>query len=551
MTQPLVAIYARVSSEQQAQAGTIESQLAALRERVASDAFVVPPELEFVDDGYSGSTLIRPALERLRDVAASGSIDRLFVHSPDRLARKYAYQVLLIDEFRRAGVEVIFLNRAVSETPEDELLLQVQGMVAEYERAKILERSRRGKRHAAKVGSVSVLGHAPYGYRYVSRPEGGGAARWDVVLEETRIVRQIFEWVGHEKATIAEVCRRLRRAGEKPRGGKTWWHPATVCGMLKNPAYMGSAAFGRTRVGARRLRLRPQRGQSEQPRYPVSRYSVDAEKWVRIPVPAIISGDLFSVVQEQLQENRKRARQGVRGGRHLLQGLAVCKRCGYAFYATTMKVVGSSGTLHQYTYYRCTGTDANRFGGERICSNKQIRADIIEPVVWNEVCRLIENPARLAAEYQRRLDAPQKPSHDEEQLKGRIASLRRGVARLVDSYAEGVIDKGEFEPRVARMKTALIELEKDLDRIQDDERTRSNLHLILGQMEEFANKVKDGVAAADWGTRRQLMGALIRQIEIDVGEVNVVFRVPPQPPRPTADAAVMPDSLDRGGPRTS
>ena len=149
------AIYARVSSEQQAQQQTIASQVEALRQRVCQDGLTLPEELCFLDEGCSGSTLLRPALERLRDVIAAGSVDRLYVHSPDRLARKYAYQVLLVDEFRRAGVEVIFLNRALGQSPEDDLLLQVQGMIAEYERAKIIERHRRGKRHAAHGGAVN------------------------------------------------------------------------------------------------------------------------------------------------------------------------------------------------------------------------------------------------------------------------------------------------------------------------------------------------------------------------------------------------------------
>jgi site-specific DNA recombinase len=155
------AFYARVSSEQQATVHTILSQVAALRQRMADDGLVLWPEYEFMDEGYSGATLWRPALERLRDLIATGVLDCVYVHSPDRLARKYAYQVLLLDEWQRAGVEVVFLNRALSQSPEDDLLLQVQGMVAGYERAKILERSRRGKRHAAQVGLPSVLSGAP------------------------------------------------------------------------------------------------------------------------------------------------------------------------------------------------------------------------------------------------------------------------------------------------------------------------------------------------------------------------------------------------------
>src|SRR3977135_2693669 len=204
-----VAMYARVSSEQQAEAPTVASQVAAVRERVAADGLTVSEAMQFLDEGYSGATLIRPGLERLRDVIAAGTVDRLYVHSPDRLARKYAYQVLLVDEFRRAGVEIIFLNHALGHSPEDDLLLQVQGMIAEYERAKIIERHRRGKRHAAHVGAVNVLSGAPYGYRYVTKYEGGGQARYEIVPDEARLVRPGFDWAGSERLTVWEGCARL------------------------------------------------------------------------------------------------------------------------------------------------------------------------------------------------------------------------------------------------------------------------------------------------------------------------------------------------------
>src|SRR5205814_3808275 len=185
-----------------------------------------------------------------------GGIDRLYVHSPDRLARRYAYQALLLDEFQAAGVEVVFLNRTLGQSPEDELLLQVQGMIAEYERAKILERSRRGKRHGAQVGKVSVLSGAPYGYRYVSKQEGAGEAHFEVVWEEARVVRQVFEWVGRDRCSIGEVRRRLEAAKEQTRTGKIVWDRATIGGMLHNPAYKGEAAFGKTIIEPLHPRLR-------------------------------------------------------------------------------------------------------------------------------------------------------------------------------------------------------------------------------------------------------------------------------------------------------
>jgi DNA invertase Pin-like site-specific DNA recombinase len=292
MPEILAAVYARVSSDQQAEAHTIGSQIAALRARVAEDGLVVPAAREFLDDGFSGATLVRPALERLRDLVAEGAIDRVYVHSPDRLARKYAYQALLLDEFQSAGVAVVFLNRALTQSPEDELLLQVQGMLAEYERAKILERSRRGKRHGAHLGNVAVLSGAPFGYRYIRKDEGGGTARYEIVLDEARVVRQAFHWVGLERASIGEVCRRLNAAGERTRTGHGW-ERSVVWAMLKNPAYQGSAAFGKTQAGPLGSRLRAQRGRALQPRRPVATRDVPPENWLTIPVPALVDAALL------------------------------------------------------------------------------------------------------------------------------------------------------------------------------------------------------------------------------------------------------------------
>jgi site-specific DNA recombinase len=301
-----VAIYARVS-DPNAPEGTIASQVAALEARLAQDGVRLEPECRFVDDGYTGATLVRPALERLRDAVAAGALDRLYVHCPDRLARHYAYQVLLIDEFRRAGVEVVFLNRAIGTSPEDDLLLQVQGMVAEYERAKIRERSRRGKRHAAAQGVINVLSGAPYGYHYVNRHAGGGAARYEVREEEAAVVRQIFRWIG--QLSIDAVCRRLQQLGQLTRTGKTRWDRKTIWGILRNPAYIGSAAFGKTRVATTPTRLRPIRGAVEQPRHASRVSDVPAEEWIRVPVPALVEPELFDAVQAQLAENRARSRQ--------------------------------------------------------------------------------------------------------------------------------------------------------------------------------------------------------------------------------------------------
>ena len=528
MTPLCVAIYARVSSEQQATSNTIDSQIAALEARLAQDGLCLPPDCRFIDDGYSGATLVRPALERLRDAVAAGNLDRLYVHSPDRLARRYAYQVLLIDEFHRAGVEVVFLNRPIGLSPEDDLLLQVQGMVAEYERAKILERSRRGKRHAARQGAVSVLSGAPYGYRYVGKRDGGGVARYEILEDEARIVRRIFAWIGRERVSIGETCRRLQQEGIRTRSGKPAWDRSTVWGILRNPAYAGTAAFGKTRIGPMPARLRPVRGGSEQPRRAHGVYDVAPGEWISVPVPPLVEEALFEAAREQLAENRRRNRQHAHGQRYLLQGLIVCQQCGYAYYGKAISLSSAKGKRRAYAYYRCCGSDAYRFGGERLCANPQVRTDRLDEAVWREVERVLQDPSWIAAEYERRLDQARDPTTvNLAGIEAQIAKLRRGMGRLIDGYAEGLIDKADFEPRVAGLRQRIKSWDEQATTLRDEVAQRAALSLVVGRLQDFVRQVRDRMSAVDWSLQRDLIRLLVKRVEIDRGDINVVFRVAP------------------------
>src|ERR1700759_5227876 len=550
MTYIRAAIYARVSSEQQATDSPISSQIAALEARLAGDGLSLTPDERFCDEGYSGATLVRPALERLRDAVAAGHLDCIYVHSPDRLpssdhsiklrlteplvslARRYAYQVLLIDEFRRAGVEVVFLNRSIGLSPEDDLLLQVQGMVAEYERAKILERSRRGKRHAAHQGEVSVLSGAPYGYRYIGK-HIGGVARYEVQADEARIVRQIFQWIGRERISIGEVCRLLRTQGCPTRSGKLAWDRSTVAGILKNPAYAGAAACGKTGNGPLPARLRPVRGGAEQPRRAYGVYDVAPEAWISVPVPPLIDVALAEAAVEQLAENRRRSRQSARGQRYLLQGLVVCRQCGYAYYGKAVSLASAKGQRRDYAYYRCCGSDAYRFGGERLCANQQVRTDRLDEAVWREVERVLEDPSWIAAEYERRLVQARDPAAAAlASLEGQIAKLRRSLDRLIDGYADGLIDKAEFEPRAAGLRQRLRGWDEQVVRIRNEAAQRAALSLIVGRLEDFAGQVRQQMAAVDWSMQRDLIRLLVKRVEVDREDVTVVLRVTPSPAGP-------------------
>jgi len=338
-----VALYARVSSAQHAEAQTSASQVAAWRERIAADGLTVSEAMPFLDEGDSGATLVRPALERLRDVSAAGSVDRLSLHSPERLARQYAYHVVLVDECRRAGVEVLFVHRAVGHSPEDALLLHVQGMIAASERAKMMARHRRGQRHAAHVGAVHVRSGAPYGYRSVTKDEGGGQAREEIIPDEARVVRQVFAGGGRDRLTMGEVCRRLTHAGEVTRPGKVVWERSVGGGIVQHPASTGAAAFGKTRHGPVRPRWRAQRYRPMQPRRAVSTTDVPPEEWMTLPVPPLVEPEVCAAGQEPLREHKRHARQSHRGALSLRQGLRPCQHCGAACYGTRLSPSARKG----------------------------------------------------------------------------------------------------------------------------------------------------------------------------------------------------------------
>ena len=518
------ALYARVSSEQQAQAQTIASQIESLKQRIAKDGLELDRELSFIDDGYSGASLVRPALERLRDMAALGAIDKLYVLCPDRFARNYAYQVLVIDELQCCGVELIFLNHEIGDSPEEHLLLQVQGIIAEYERGKIMERCRRGKLHAARQGMVNVLGGAPYGYRYISSQEAGGQARYEIILEQARVVRQIFQWIGHERLSIGEACRRLQKQGIRTATGKYWWDRTTIWGILKNPAYKGMAAYGKTRTGPMKPRLRPQRGDPEQPRRVHSIYNVCRDEWINIPVPAIVTAALFDMVQEQLEQNRKRNRQSRRGARYLLQGLLVCKACGYAYYGKPVSLSAGKCKRRAYAYYRCIGSDAYRFGGQRICYNKQVRTDLLGEAVWQDVCSLLRQPERITQEHQRRLT---RSSHNSslDHLKALTQKVKRGISRLIDAYQDGLIDRTEFEPRLRHSKERLSQLDGEILALSQEQKRLQDLRLVIGQVDTFAKMIDGSLEQADFQTKRQVIRTLVKHIEIGDEDVKVIYRV--------------------------
>ena len=392
----MAAIYARVSSEQQREEHTIASQTAALIEFAKSHDLEVPKEWVFEDEGFSGATLERPGLERVRDLAAEGQIQVVLAYAPDRLSRKYAYQVLLIEEFARHGVETLFVKAPQSASAEDQLLVQFQGMIAEYERAQILERSRRGKRHRARSGEVSVLSGAPYGYRYIRKTDEAPAS-YAVIDAEARVVQRVYEMYTVEGLSIGEIARRLNAEGIPTRKQSARWERSVVWAMLRNPAYRGAACFGKTRVAGRIRVTRALRRRGGIVSSNSGGHERAREDWIEIPVPALVSEESFARAQELLHENKIRSRRRTITP-SIVQGLVSCQKCGYAFSRTSTYT-----TARKIHYYKCIGSDGWRKLGGPVCDNRMVRQDLLDQIVWTEVIRLLEDPTLIQQELDRRL----------------------------------------------------------------------------------------------------------------------------------------------------
>ena len=518
------AIYARVSSDQQKEDKTIASQTAALKAFASSQGYSVPVEWIFEDEGFSGATLVRPGLERVRDLVAEGQVQAVLVLSPDRLSRKYAYQVLLTEEWLRHGVQTIFIKAPQSQTPEDQLLLQFQGMIAEYERAQIMERSRRGKRHRAKQGEVSVLSSAPYGYRYVRKTEER-AAYYEVIEAQAEVVRQVFDLYTAQALSIGAITRRLNELAVPTRKEQACWERTTIWAMLRNPAYRGMACFGKTQEAARqhrdnravRLRVHPPR------RAPRPLQEAPKDQWIQIPVPALVDERTFDLAQERLQDNKKFSpRRTVEPS--ILQGLVHCAQCGYALYRHSAR-----SSARKISYYRCLGSDAWRYQGQARCSAKPIRLDLLEDTVWTEVARLLEDPALIQAELTRRLEAA-RTSHPAQQNQDRITRelllAQRRVERLLTAYQEDLLSLDELRRRIPELRQRETRLKAELESLSAqlaDQATYLRLAHTLG---EFLERLRTQVQGLDVLERQRVVRLLVKEVVVGDDSITIRHSIP-------------------------
>lgn len=525
------AIYARVSTERQERQQTIDSQIVALRAWAQEAGHELRPEHAFSDEGYSGARLDRPGLDALRDAVRDAEIDVVAVLSPDRLARKYAYQALVLEEFRRAGCEVTFLNHAITDNPGDQLLLQIQGAVAEYERALLGERFRRGKLQKARAGWF-IGGRAPYGYRYIPCRDGAGG-RLEIDEDEAMFVRLLYGWLVEERMTIRQILKRLNFGPFYPRSGKHPWSPSVVHHILSEPVYAGTTYANRYDL------VEAKKPRSRKPSYTGKgcRRVRPREQWIAIPVPAIIEQEYWDRAREQLARNTKLSFRNNQKHNHLLRCLLTCGACGLAMHGVTR--ILASGIARDY--YRCSGKDRVMTARETACRRAHVNGVTLEAAVWEHVRSLLLDPAQLLAQFERFAASADRDEQHARAAKRPIATrlerLARAEQRLVDAYQAEVISLAELGERRRSLAGQRHALEQQLAASEKLRREQIKARAVLDDLAAFCDRIRGRLEETSFADKQILLQLVVERIIVHDGSLEIRHIIPLYSPPPGRDGA--------------
>ena len=432
-TVKMIAIYARVSTARQEEEKTIETQLAAVRKFADENGYTIVKE--YIDDGWSGDMLARPQLDQLRQDVKNKIWEAVLIYDPDRLARRYSYQELVMDELREAGIEILFVTTPAPKNGEEQILHGVKGLFAEYERVKIAERFRLGKMRKVNEGHL-LVSEAPYGYIYIPK-EGKRHGYYEVNEAEARLVKQIFSWIADEKITMRAIIRRLQELNIKPRKSKRGvWSTSTLTTLLRNQTYIGMAHYGASYAV---VPENPYKHERYKKIKKTSRRSKPEDEWIKIPTPAIISENLFNRTQEQLKKNFAMSSRN-RKNDYLLSGL-IRHACG-----STMAGEGPNGGRN--LYYRCTDR-VRSFPLPPKCTGGPVNARIADQLVWGKLENLLRSPKLLLGEALRwkaeHKDAARDEVGDIKHLETELEKLKLEGDRYTRAYGAGVISMEQLK----------------------------------------------------------------------------------------------------------
>jgi len=516
-----VALYARVSTEQQEQRGTVASQLAALRAYAAQHEMEICADYVCVDDGYSGTRLARPGLDRVRDGADLGAFDAVLVLCPDRLARKYAYQVLIVEELERLGVAVRFLESPPPTDPHAQLLVQIQGVIAEYERAKITERYRRGKLFRLRQGEA-IFWRVPYGYRRVPR-QGSSPPSIEIDEVTARWVQQIFRWHVDEHLTLRALARRLMEMGvPSPTGGRRWG-TSTLSRILHNTAYLGTVTYNQW---DQELRQGAHRGQSRSRR--PARRQRSQDEWITLTIPPLIDGDTFAHSQDIHGDNTRFSPRHLHEERWLLRRIVRCGSCDAA--TTCHQMRGRNGATHDYYY--CRRHDEIKVGDSAMpCTQRNIRARELDAFVWREVCRHLEDPATLTRAYALL-------STDGNELEDDVATARAHTldrrrhdlgqeeTRLLDAYQAGLIDLPQFARRQTLLREKRDRLAREQLLLTEQQTAVDRQRTICASLEAFSQQIRGCLHDLSFEKKQQVLRLVVEKVMVRDHHVSIHFKIP-------------------------
>jgi site-specific DNA recombinase len=514
------ALYARVSTDRQQQAQTIEQQVTQLHSYIAGhEGWTVAEEHIFRDDGASGAKLDRPGLDALRDQAARAAFDVVVVTTPDRLARNYVHQMVVLEELQRRGVRVVFIDRPLSDDPHEQLVTQIRGAVAEYERTLIADRMRRGRQARLRSGQLLPWTRAPYGYRlHPERPRDPAALQIDPVAAV--VVQQLFADYAAGGVSLHALAARLTRRGVPTPTGKPIWRPSSIRQLLTNPAYKGQAASGRLRTTPARQRKSP----LEPVGRGVSTRAHPSQEWITVPVPALVPAEQFDLVARRLAANQRSARRSTTHP-YLLRGLVSCGICRLSCSGVTRT---ASDT--RYRYYRCQGKRAPVSSGRlRCCPARFIPATQLDELVWADLCAVLHRPELVAQALERARSGAWVP----EELRRRQATLghvRAGVTRqrqrLLEAYLAEVIDLAAFQRQdhlLAQQAADLLAREREV--AAHGERLLE-VSAIARSMTTVLQRLRASLDQAAFAQRRQLVELLIDRVVVTNGQVEVRYVIP-------------------------
>ncbi len=513
-----VALYARVSTRRQAQAQTVEQQLERLTGHTRQQGWDVPLDHIFRDDGYSGASLRRPGLDRLRDRAAARALDLVVIAAPDRLARNYVHQVLLLEELEGHGCAVRFLDRPMGHDPHDQLLLQIRGAVAEYERTLITERMRRGRQRKLEAGLMLPWTRPPFGYRVdPDRPRDPAGVR--VEGAEAAIVREMFAWYAEEAHSFCSLARLLERRGIRTATGLARWNLASIRALLTNPAYAGQVYGNRWH---RRGTLERRSATAPAKHSAMSRGDAPREEWILVAeIPPLVSQAQFDRVQARLASNRRFAQRNNKAHPYLLRNLVSCGLCGLACLART---------AGQQRYYSCTGKLPALFSHrEQKCPSRLSPAGRLDELMWTDLRKLLTHPEQVTRALARAHGGSWLP----QELQARQQGLRRGQAglgqqleRLTDAYLVGVVALDEYRRRRGDLERRQQQLEEQARQLEAQADRQKELAGLSDSIGEFCRRVRLGLGKASFEQRRSLIELLVDRVIVADGEVEIRYVMP-------------------------